>query len=511
MTWGRANILSMSTGSEIKNTFCVESTDIECQDGKTQNLNSPSRVSSISKEVDSEPILYLTLGDGDFTYSLDLARYLKFSSVSSSLTKQKPTKLIVTGIDTLEILTSKYKDSPSILQEIRNQQVDIPSLTLTIRHGVNAIVHSTEKDDVDERVHQTADHVLFHHPHLGTESCNLHKRFLAHLFHSVQSHWMKRKGGIFHLTLVEGQYDRWKCQEQAERHGLVLLQMSQFAPPPVKTIVDKGSVNKNMISNNNRYHYRRHQTGKSFASRRPNSKSITYTFGRIIDKGMYIATTLPWQTPCPTSSDITTTKSRASEPRTSSSVKLSMLSCPFCEKEFLEKRSLKCHLRDKHAVAKTPKGQEVNEREQPRKKTKIVMGDVSTTKTSLEISSFSCLQCKPQRNFLSEKALQSHIHAKHSGIYTYIAPDWSKAKLRECHNIDGRQPQNESNRENDNIKIEECHICGFKLVGLSLSQHFRDFLPVDGVQTFACDFCSKMFREERAKLQHMNFCSKRSN
>ena len=58
------------------------------------------------EEGDSESVVYLTLGDGDFTYSLDLARYMKLSGGSkSSLKPQKIMKLILTGVDTLEALT----------------------------------------------------------------------------------------------------------------------------------------------------------------------------------------------------------------------------------------------------------------------------------------------------------------------------------------------------------------------------------------------------------------------
>ena len=458
-------------------------------------MDSQPEVSSSMGEVNNKPMVYLTLGDGDFTYSLDLVRYLKLSSENpESSVKRKPVKLILTGVDEFEALISKYKDSPSILQEIRNQESERLSLSLTIRHGVNAIVNPNEKMISNEHVHEAADHVLFHHPHLGTENCNLHKRFLAHLFHSVENHWMKKNGGIFHLTLVQGQYDRWQCKEQAERHGLELIQKSPFSPPPLKTLMNIIDTKTKEICNINRYHYRRHQTGKSFATRRPNSHSITYTFGRTIDKGMYVATTLPWQIPDPSSSDIKT------QPKTLSSVKSSMFVCSFCNKEFSEKRSLKCHLRDKHSSTEVPK-EESNGREQPRKKTKL---ETAKTSTKMKISTFPCLLCQPQRIFQSEKALQSHVRAKHVGIYTYIAPDWSIAKTKKNLGDEDAFAKGET-RTNSN----ECRICGFKLIGQSLSRHFRDFLPVDGLQEFACDFCSKLFREERAKFQHMNFCSKR--
>ena len=444
--------------------------------------------STSSPDVDLKSVVYLTLGDGDFTYSLDLARHMKLLAASppSSSTKQETrAKLILTGIDTLEALTSKYKDAPFILQDIRNQQDRMSSMSLIIRHGVNAIVH-----DEKERAKEPADHVLFHHPHLGTENCSLHKRFLAHLFYSVDRHWMKQEGGIFHLTLVEGQFERWECQEQAKRHGLELLHKSPFAPPPV-TATAKGTSD---ATAGNRYHYRRHQTGKSFATRRPNSRSFTYTFGRTIDKGSYIATTLPWQMPHSFPPGIGEGKIAQADP---------MLFCPFCNKEYPEKRSLKCHLRDKHSCDKATIEQVVKGGQQPsRKKRKGEMDSLAAINTSAT-TPFSCVQCQPHRAFQSETALQSHVRAKHSGIYTRIAPDWSADKTNQCQRMDAGQP-------NGKARLEECRICGFKLVDGSFLRHVQDFVPMDESQTFACDFCSKSFREERAKLQHMNFCQKQS-
>lgn len=456
------------------------------------------------KEVESESVSYLTLGDGDFTYSLDLARYMKLSGSSQTLSPTKPhknTRLILTGVDTLEALTSKYKDSAFILQDIRNQQDEMPSMSLRIQHGVNAIIHPDEKERAKGPLHECADHVMFHHPHLGTENCSLHKRFLAHLFFSVDRHWMKPKGGVFHLTLVEGQFERWKCLEQAKRHGLDLLYKSPFAPPPVATSSKGGSTG-------NRYHYRRHQTGKSFATRRPNSRSFTYTFGRTVDHGFHVATTLPWQIPCPSSSDTGTEK--IEKPVTVVVPTSSMLPCTFCEKEFAEKRSLKCHLCDKHSCDKATIEQMMNNGNQTRtKKRKQEM--ISTTTIEQAEKSFACLQCLPNRIFQSEKALQSHIRAKHSGMHTYIKPDWSTDNTNVCQRANSGEPSVEPHLETDTTKSKECEICGFQLVDGSFSLHFQDFVPVDESQTFSCDFCSKLFREERAKLQHMNFCSKRPN
>jgi len=457
-------------------------------------------------------------------------------------------KLVLSGFDTFEILTSKYRDTPSILEEIRKQQEKTPSLLVSIRHGVNAIINQNSSHIVDDETAISADHVLFQHPHLGTENCSLHKRFLAHLFHSATNHWMKRNGGIFHLTLVEGQYDRWECEEQAKRHGLDLLHQAPFVPPPITyqskqqdsnnndtqdesrtttatattettgNIILKSNLTNNNGLNGNRYHYRRHQTGKSFASRRPKSISITYNFGRTIDKDIYVATALPWQQlDCSSSSTtgteggpISATITNILATRTTTSV----LSCPFCDKEFLEKRSRKNHIRDKHSN-ECP----IDEIKKPTKKRK--KEEATSLSTQADGSPLFCQHCQndkqdesSRRIFQSVKALEAHVRAKHSAIYKYIAPDWSIAKQKEeNNNIDHQHPNNHDGNGESNVvdksKVEECHICGLRLVGRSFLQHLQDFVPVEGSQTFSCLFCSKSFQEERAKLQHMNFCSKR--
>eukprot|EP00957_Ditylum_brightwellii_P196975 15006728-Ditylum_brightwellii.AAC.1 len=104
---------------------------------------------------------YLTLGDGDFTYSLDLCRYIQHSSPlldSSSLDNNHRVNVTCTGIDSYSQLKSKYRDVDSILRQIRLQKGDDDDddekegqerkrskknndwLSVSIQHGVNAIL-----------------------------------------------------------------------------------------------------------------------------------------------------------------------------------------------------------------------------------------------------------------------------------------------------------------------------------------------------------------------------------
>jgi hypothetical protein len=463
-------------------------------------------------------VTYLTLGDGDFTYSLDLAKYLSTKLIasccapthdnpqvddesrfslqdsnssnsnnthdtnainSSSIT---PIKLIATGIDSAQVLAQKYKDSPCILHQIYKQQERTSALSVIIRHGVNAIIQEDQSNlpMADDWLGSGADHVMFHHPHLGTEDAKLHSRFLAHLFHSVSTHWMKSEGGLFHLTLVQGQFERWHCEAAAKRHGLVMLHKESFCPPPV---------------DENKYHCRRHQSGRSFASRRPKNESTTFTFGRATLNGDYRDTWLPWQT----HQEIDW--SQNNPPSTETIVQYT-IQCPFCAKVFRERRSCTSHVRDKHPTIEN-----------------LCNAQRQNSKSGLAVSPlslFECIYCKDEfggiRTFQSDEALQAHMLAKHSGRHTYIVPDWSVARNFESTEkvVMSDQASRETitpMRSDKESTSEICRICGMDLNGCSLSDHLVAFTPSTVCSSFQCCFCNKSFREDRARLQHENFCS----
>ena len=91
---------------------------------------------------------------------------------------------------------------------------------------------------------------------------------------------------------------------------MCLLDRLDFVVPPVVQVVDDGkggggtgggdggaATTTTLLKN--RYRFRRHQSGRSFASRTPtnngNCGSETLTFGRIVDEGLYISYQLPWE------------------------------------------------------------------------------------------------------------------------------------------------------------------------------------------------------------------------
>mmetsp|Transcript_10578 Transcript_10578/g.15789 ORF Transcript_10578/g.15789 Transcript_10578/m.15789 type:complete len:102 (+) Transcript_10578:264-569(+) len=81
-------------------------------------------------------VSFLLLDDGDFTYSLDLARYLVHNTAN-----EKHYQLIATGIDRKDQLVTKYKDSPFVLQQLQSISSSTSNnLSVHIVHGVNAIM-----------------------------------------------------------------------------------------------------------------------------------------------------------------------------------------------------------------------------------------------------------------------------------------------------------------------------------------------------------------------------------
>eukprot|EP00566_Odontella_aurita_P016396 CAMPEP_0113576236 /NCGR_PEP_ID=MMETSP0015_2-20120614/28179_1 /TAXON_ID=2838 /ORGANISM="Odontella" /LENGTH=249 /DNA_ID=CAMNT_0000479639 /DNA_START=16 /DNA_END=762 /DNA_ORIENTATION=+ /assembly_acc=CAM_ASM_000160 len=242
-------------------------------------------VEQFTKGKNEDEISYLTLGDGDFTYSLDLCRFLSAfrpttihdsapaaenvadredvedaprNEVADAVMLNKRQyswvggqnhdrgdmgkgttslryRICCTGIDSLPDLAAKYKDADFVLRKIRkldrrlgrdNREREKKKVKLEhagtsgdsggvfrviLCHNVNAIVGdgSINADSSEVPTSFKYDHVIFNHPHLGTESAALHIRFLAHLFHSANRHWMSDSGGVFSLTLAKGQVERW--------------------------------------------------------------------------------------------------------------------------------------------------------------------------------------------------------------------------------------------------------------------------------------------------------------
>ena len=464
----------------------------------------PSSSPAAPAQAEATPS-YLTLGDGDFSYSLDLCRFLASNDVTNSSSKVASAAAHVTcsGIDSSDEVRAKYRDADSILRKIASldqrhvakwrakkrrklannaegeslpaaQTLEPSPLSVRVEHGVNAIVMPGQNVELNNR--SCYQHVIFNHPHIGHESAALHRRFLAHLFHTVDQHWLA-PSGVFHLTLVLGQAGRWNCLEAAAKHGFALLNRDAFRPPPPPT-------SRSTLGTETYFKSRRHQSGRSFATRSDGSETLT--FGRICDKMKgYVARHLPWQ----------------NMPQAEIKTEDSLLQCPHCPRSFRDERARKNHIKCSH-----PNGDKSGLSEGTSGKHPAVLSEEKT---------FLCQHCKASP-FGSAQGLEDHIKAKHLG-HTDIKPEWSKAAIgchKEASEADAVDVQALS-RETIGI----CGVCGLAYYSpADEAAHMAEFVPQPVVgsgagstvaKKYHCSYCAKVFKDTRAVRQPENFCSKR--
>jgi len=522
-----------------------------------------------------QPLSYLTLGDGDFSYSLDLCRFLATHPTATTGNAATPddadqiaaapaaVQITCTGIDTHRELQSKYRNVKNILNKIasldekrvakrlnrkrkrsgkkkkqkntcrsggddndgdddaKKAQSGLVPLSIRIDHGVNAIImpnstvaptSATSGDNSNNVQRNRHHHVIFNHPHLGTESAARHRRFLSHLFHSVRHHWLARDGGVFHLTLVLGQADRWDCLDAASRNGFQLLYRGEFKPPPPPpppplphAVNGEQQQQQQQLTNGGlgretHYKSRRHQSGRSFATRSEGSETLT--FGRVCDEGRYVAPHLPWQE-LPRSHWVVVDGSAGG-----------MLQCPHCTKSFRDERARKNHVKCAH-----PDGGPCTSTQG--------MGDATRNLAEENTTSFICAYCPAGGNdngrmFSTAQGLADHIRAKHSAIHNEIKPEWARATSVGKEEMGGG---NDDRKDDADFPkdcpecIGSCDICCLKYYAEDEEAgHMIEFVPppvVDGdgkseiANAFRCPHCGKTFKDARAVKQHENFCSKR--
>jgi uncharacterized C2H2 Zn-finger protein len=409
-------------------------------------------------------MVFLTLGDGDFSWSLDLARFLASTHSVDTHCQQK---LIATGIDEFKDLSKKYRNSNYILRELKRTAARNAQLSIEVRHGVNAIV-DCHKDKLSNQGSLPKAHiVIFNHPHLGTEDAVMHSRFLCHLFHSIDKVWLTPSTrAIFYLTLAKGQYERWHCEKAAISNGFHLYQRLLFQPTPL---------------DNASYEHRRHQTGKSFASRTVGSETFAFIRKNISANSFVSMLCLPWfQTP-----DVMDTSKKGRNCTTENKE----FTCPLCQKIFAEERSVKKHIVAKHDSEYHPEDATTAKR----------LRDESHDRSELlgREQRFPCSCCPNTRDFASSNALKDHMLAKHLSIHKAISAErgfMSKGIIQSV------QSETRTN----------CNICNIWFTdSQQKAEHMKSFVPVPEQEEehHRCQFCLKVFREKRSRLQHENFCA----
>jgi len=501
-----------------------------------------------------------------------------YSNISYSIT--------CTGVDTLSELGDKYKDIEFILRNIRtcsdstpstnsncktdtNTSLDRIQIDTTILHGINAVDATDCNDNTtnNNTINKSYDHVIFNHPHLGTEDAQLHSRFLQHFFCASTKRWLS-KSGVLHLTLVIGQCERWKCIEGALKHGLVLLRRGEFIPPPPPIKNDAQGGKSDEGNNRTYYKLRRHQSGRSFANRRrmqqqqygdqclpvnnsSQNDSETLVFGRAcdypttdIEAAHNLCLLLPWESMSAADNDEQDTSNTTSTPALSNEKTTNINCahpCKYCSKGFDEKRSLKNHMMCSHPDSDEVKVWNMEKSKKKNKKRKLKDCNNSSQATSSndveEVTgppwictlcdevpqkkandqSNELLQPPTRRIFPHKQALLDHQRAKHTGLHLNVKPDWYS---KTC---DEKIPTQEGkNKQPGGDRLESsCPICDYQYTTeMDKIRHEMEFIPssseiaqgnsnssISSATGYKCSRCSKTFRELRGKLQHENFCT----
>ena len=284
--------------------------------------------------------------------------------------------------------------------------------------------------------------IVFNHPHLGVESAELHKMLLAHTFHSCAS--ALRKDGRMHISLVEGQPRRWKMEAQAHRHGFYLQKATKMS-----------RLHMSLPG----YAMRRTHSSKSFsseASKRQSNYTLHSTLFSFSQSKPLAISSKKLATVCDDPS--------TSQPRKRRRQLVAAFACQACGKSFTSQQGLRTHTRQVHELGLYKKKPQV------------------------------CHICS--RNFGDKEALQQHVLARHGSDQT-IPAHWT------YHDRKSFSDQLEKNAPSQ----YKCGVCSASFVSSTeLAAHKSRLVPIVTATQLPCPACTKIFLDERALRQHMNFC-----
>lgn len=169
--------------------------------GSCSHAHLPFQNNGLSDCSYQKMIKVLTVGDGDLTLSLALARaYGNHIELTASVLD-----------DSKETLLQAFPDAP--FQELEEV------LKIQILYGLDATqLHKLTQDKWDL--------VLFHHPHLGLASLETDEVFHATRHYRLLCHYLSSAGqvsNLVHVCLCGTQPDTWKLMGAAQEQGMTLL------------------------------------------------------------------------------------------------------------------------------------------------------------------------------------------------------------------------------------------------------------------------------------------------
>jgi hypothetical protein len=411
----------------------------------------------------------LTVGDGNFSYSLALARQQH---------QDGGCVLTATSYDSYDELVDKYPESARICEHLEE-------LGACVRHRVDATnlrASLGKREDVG-----VFDRIVFNHPHCGEENVRRHQSLLSHFYASALE--ILAANGRVLLTLAEGQPERWEALKRAQLAGLKLSeQVDDVDAHPVYGL---------------RYERKRHQNGKSFHQvmlhgEKKRQLSTLFIFARAsgIDgasscsapEGSHASSGRASGAACEPSGP---TRKRKAEvkPKQKKQKKSTLaetptdLVCQECDKSFKSAQGLKTHVHMVHELQ-------------------------AAGPTAPAAAPLQCEFC--DRTFKNEDAQQQHRLAKH-GKDQLIKPDWYVTTEQ----MVTQQEQPDSTLLYEKVggssgatqaTPKACSICRLEFATTEeFDRHWTKLQPKQ-VEEFLCTNCERSFGEERALRQHQNFC-----
>ena len=462
----------------------------------------------------------LLLGEGDFSFSFVLEKYM---GISKGISKPR---IVSSSFDSEEEVAKKYKDAEAWLSKWKDGDGSVKTL-----HGIDAT-----KDLLSQLGPAAADckfsSVIFNFPHLGVEDAKLHGAMIAHVMMRARELLLGKGGaggrGFFILALADAQAERWKANDMATRNNMPLVKQFAFRPNDWPG-----------------YKIRRHINGKSFEKRVQLCSFFCYSVGmgggemgnavitlleRILQaeegaclpaearsrvkkekegkegkekqkekplKGkrkMRAMAEGHWQSRNPTAQEVEEGSARPNH---------EVYVCLLCEAEgttklFKAEESVVDHVYLRHLHEETKRSTGEGERE--------------AGKGKEESRPMQCPLCEKQ--IRNKAGLDYHMRAVH-GSYGVLKPSWAASTCKDSgggKEGEGVPKEREEEEEARPALKHECCVCGMLFADKAqLTTHEEaGFQPTDDAAaeraTLPCELCGKRFKDRRALHQHMNVC-----
>ncbi|KAJ7967868.1 DUF2431 domain protein [Quillaja saponaria] len=198
---------------EDEDDFHTVDDDEEEEDDDDEELETEAVKSEKWKKYYSSKQRILLVGEGDFSFSLCLAR--AFGSAHN---------LVATSLDYQEHIAKKYSNGIGNVRELEERGC-------LVLYGVDAKEMSQHFFLRTQRF----DRIVYNFPHVGflfreNSYCQiqLNKRLVKGFLKNAKV-LLRKEGGEIHVTHKEGDpYNKWELVKKAEKIGLVLHQVMPF-------------------------------------------------------------------------------------------------------------------------------------------------------------------------------------------------------------------------------------------------------------------------------------------